>query len=88
MTNCEKDSLLGQTVLPPEPSQFLEKEFIFAPPFILTLYFFKSVVMLEPSVLDGLEGILFPSVNFYSAFLILKSIEPMQEKYSVRLIWR
>ena len=32
MTNCEKDSLLGQTVLPPEPSQFLEKDF-FAPPF-------------------------------------------------------
>ena len=25
-TNCEKDSLLGQTVLPPEPSQFFKKE--------------------------------------------------------------
>ena len=28
MTNCEKDSLLGQTVLPPEPSQFLKNEFL------------------------------------------------------------
>ena len=29
MTNYEKDSLLRQTVLPPEPSQFFKKEGIF-----------------------------------------------------------
>ena len=26
MINCEKDNLLGQTVLPPEPSQFFKNE--------------------------------------------------------------
>ena len=31
-TNNEKDSLLGQTVLPPEPSQFFKKEIFFHPP--------------------------------------------------------
>ena len=31
-TNCEKDSLLEQTVLPPEPIFFLEKEVFLAHP--------------------------------------------------------
>ena len=35
MTNCEKDSLLGQTVLPLEPSQFLEKEVFLPHPLFL-----------------------------------------------------
>ena len=29
MINCEKDNLLGQTVLPPEPSQFFKNEVFF-----------------------------------------------------------
>ena len=38
MTNCEKDSLLGQTVLPPEPSQFFKKEGIFDNPlFVISI---------------------------------------------------
>ena len=32
MTNCEKDSLLGQTVLLPEPSKFFKKEGFFGNP--------------------------------------------------------
>ena len=33
-TNREKDSLLGQTAIPPEPSPFFKKEVFFHPPFI------------------------------------------------------
>ena len=34
-TNCEKDSLLGQTVLPPEPSQFFKNEVFLDNPLII-----------------------------------------------------
>ena len=42
-TNCEKDSLLGQTVLPPEPSQFFKKEFFLDNPLVIKTKVAKNV---------------------------------------------
>ncbi len=49
MTTCEKDNLLGQIVLPPEPSKkFFKKVDFFQGPFIIIVFPLPVYALFEP----------------------------------------